>query len=98
MELRRAELIGKFEVVLPSYSEQTASWLPRAMLASEGALWMREICMMQHECSEDLSTHGLKATLLSWMAKHGSFSHQEMRIAGPPKRIVLTFHETILRR
>ena len=95
MELRNAELIGKFSVTLPSYSEQTSSWLPRAMLASEGAFWLREICMMKHECSEDLSSHGLKATLLSWMAKHGSCSHQEMRIAGhhadPGSRAPLTY-------
>ena len=82
MRLREVELIGKYDVVLPSYSEQTGSWIPRAMLASEGALWLREIGTMKHECSENLSTHGLKATLLSWMAKHGSATHQEMRIAG----------------
>ena len=62
MRLRNFELIGKFDMVLPSYSEQIGTWIPRAMIASEGALWLSEIGTLKHEVSGDLSTHGLKAT------------------------------------
>ena len=94
MKLRHDELIGKFDVTLPSFSEQTFTWLQRSMLSSEGGLWLREL-LMDFEGAEKLSTHSLKATLLSWMSKHGSCTHQEMRIAGhhadPGSRAPLTY-------
>ena len=82
LRLHKVHLDAKFAFTLPSFSEQTQQWLSRPMLASEGTLWMRELCHDATYIPDTLTTHGLKSTLISWCAKHGSFSQEELRVLG----------------
>ena len=82
LRLRKVHLDAKFAFTLPSFSEQTQQWLSRPMLASEGTLWMRELCHDATYIPDTLTTHGLKSCLISWCAKHGSFSQEELRVLG----------------
>ena len=82
LALRKKHLDSKYPFTLPSFSEQSQQWINRPMMSSEATLWMRDLCHDASYVPETLSTHGLKATLLSWCTKHGSLSHQELRVLG----------------
>ena len=55
------------------------------MSSSEGTLWIRELLCLTgtpEKEADKSSSHGLKATLLSWVAKSGRFSATEQRCLG----------------
>ena len=73
--------------LLPAYSEQQGQWLRRRMTSGEASLWLIECLAHQGlEVFDDHprlpSTHSCKTTILSWMAKDGSFSISERQIMG----------------
>ena len=74
------------EFFLPAYCEQTGRWSTRRMTSGEGSLWLRECLESQGIDVLDNpklpTTHSCKTTLLSWMAKAGSFSISERQVMG----------------
>ena len=70
---------------LPSYSEKAGKFLDEPMSSSEASLWLRELLCLTGTSEQEaarISSHGLKATLLSWCAKSGKFSDTEQRCLG----------------
>ena len=70
--------------LLPAYNELSGSWAKRRMTSGEGTLWLRE-CLAARDIDmlDDIkrpTTHSCKATVLSWLAKAGSFSMSERQI------------------
>ena len=68
------------------------------MSSSEASLWIRELLCLTGTSEKEanrVSSHGLKATLLSWAAKSGKFSATEQRCLGhhfdPEMRSVLIY-------
>ena len=68
------------------------------MSSSEATLWIRELLCLggtKEKEANHFSSHGLKATLLSWVAKTGKFSATEQRCLGhhfdPELRSVLIY-------
>jgi hypothetical protein len=55
----------------------------RPLSAGEATGWLCEILESYGESCNDQSTHGLKATVLAWLAKYG---------VQPPTRLVLGYH------
>ena len=68
--------------VLPAYSEQTNRWLSRPMTTAEGILWLRDIVQLRCKSGSELTTHSLKATLLSWVTIFNVMDFQQRRILG----------------
>ena len=68
--------------VLPAYSEQTNQWLARPMTTAEGVLWLRDIVRLRCKSGETLTTHSLKATMLSWVTICNVLDFQQRRILG----------------
>ncbi len=73
--------------LLPAFSEQQGQWLRRRMTSGEASLWLIECLAHQglevfHDHPRLPSTHSCKTTILSWMAKDGSFSISERQIMG----------------
>ena len=93
--LRRDYLGQARSFVLPAFSEQTSEWVNRAMIASEGALWLRDIVATYRITGSSLTTHGLKATLLTWVTISGTLSFDQRRALGhhvdPGSRAPLTY-------
>jgi hypothetical protein len=54
--------------VLPAVLRNN-TWASRLMTTSEGSIMLREILRNEGESVEGISTHSLKATLLSWASK-----------------------------
>ena len=72
------------DYLLPSWNESTGTFLRRRMTSGEGSLHLREV-LRQKGGPVQLplpSSHSLKATQLSWMAKAGTFSLSERQILG----------------
>ena len=65
------------------------------MIASEGALWLRDIVATYRITGSSLTTHGLKATLLTWVTISGTLSFEQRRALGhhvdPGSRAPLTY-------
>lgn len=83
---------------LPAFSEASQTWLTRRMSTGELSLYLREFLVASHiEIPADsrISSHSMKATFLSWLAKFGGVSLEDRRIAGhhldPDSRSPLTY-------
>ncbi|CAK9102391.1 Uncharacterized protein SCF082_LOCUS47863 [Durusdinium trenchii] len=86
MDLREEHLRNASPFILPAFSEQTSEWVNRAMIASEGALWLRDIVATYRITGSSLTTHGLKATLLTWVTIRALGHHVD-----PGSRAPLTY-------
>ena len=85
-------------IALPTYHEQSRKFGMTRMSSSEASLWIRELLCLtgtSEKVADTVSSHGLKATLLSWVAKSGKFSTTEQRCLGhhfdPELRSVLIY-------
>ena len=71
---------------LPAFSEAAAQvWLPRRMSTGELTLYLKEFLVASHielPAEARISSHSMKATFLSWLAKFGGISLEDRRIAG----------------
>ncbi|CAE7853945.1 unnamed protein product, partial [Symbiodinium necroappetens] len=70
---------------LPTYCERTSSFGQGPMSATEATLWLRELLCMAGASPmdvESITSHGLKATLLSWISKHGGWSERDQKLMG----------------
>lgn len=81
MSLREKHL-GDYPFALPGFSETSGRWLSRPMIASEGALWLRDIVCFYYATGDTLTTHGLKATLLTWSTISGILTFDQRRAMG----------------
>eukprot|EP00435_Cladocopium_sp_Y103_P050616 s3318_g15.t1 len=68
--------------ILPAYSEQLNRWLIRPMTSAEGILWLRDLVQLRCLTGSELTTHSLKATLLSWTTIFNVLDFQQRRILG----------------
>ncbi|CAE7268093.1 unnamed protein product [Symbiodinium sp. CCMP2592] len=83
---------------LPAFSEASQSWLERRMSTGELTMYLREFLVASHidiPSESRISSHSMKATFLSWLAKFGGVSLEDRRIAGhhldPDSRSPLTY-------
>ncbi|OLP75773.1 hypothetical protein AK812_SmicGene44378 [Symbiodinium microadriaticum] len=70
---------------LPAFSEAAQVWLPRRMSTGELTLYLKEFLVASHielPAEARISSHSMKATFLSWLAKFGGVSLEDRRIAG----------------
>lgn len=51
-------------------------------VASEGTLWLRDIIWNYSRSGDSLTTHGLKATLLTWCTISGALTFEQRRAMG----------------
>ena len=82
---RGASGASRSKFLMPADSAGNDEWLDRAMTTAEGSLWLRDILVstgMDATEAEAFSTHSLKATCLSWAAKAGSLSPEELLLMG----------------
>ena len=98
--LQAREVCGlrKSRVSLPWYNEKQSCFGSSAMSTSEATLWLRELLCLTGASEKEaakITSHGLKATLLSWCAKSGRFNEKEQRCLGhhfdPEMRSVLVY-------
>ena len=70
---------------LPTYCERTGSFGSVPMPSTEATLWIREL-LCKAGCVpgevEGITSHGLKATLLSWISKLGGRSERDQKLMG----------------
>ena len=70
---------------LPTYCERTGSFGSVPMPSTEATLWIREL-LCKAGCApsevEGITSHGLKATLLSWISKLGGWSERDQKLMG----------------
>jgi len=66
--------------VLPAVLRNN-TWASRPMTTSEGSIFLREILRNEGEKVEGLSTHSLKATILSWASK-AQMNIEDRRLLG----------------
>ena len=84
-QLRDAEgLIVKAGTAFFPAPKISGGWCQRALSAGEASVWVREIFSVHDIPCPNLSSHGCKATLLSWCAKYG---------LEPPVRLALGYHK-----
>ena len=95
---RRKFGLDSSEIAMPTYHEQSGKFGTTRMSSSEASLWIRELLCLtgtSEQVADTVSSHGLKATLLSWVAKSGKFSTTEQRCLGhhfdPELRSVLIY-------
>ena len=70
---------------MPTFDERRGCFGRAKMSSSEATLWLRDLLVRSgtHPASvEKITSHGLKATLLSWVAKSGRFSQADQRCLG----------------
>ncbi|CAE7229698.1 unnamed protein product [Symbiodinium sp. CCMP2592] len=70
---------------LPTYCERTGKFGKAPMSSTEATLWLRDLlCKAGSSPSEveDITSHGLKATLLSWISKLGGWSERDQKLMG----------------
>ena len=60
-------------------------WCERALSAGEASGWIRELLTERGLANNEISSHGCKATLLSWLAKRG---------VSPDVRLILGYHKS----
>lgn len=70
--------------VLPAPDEQ-GQWCARSVTASEATKWLTELLKQSSPNLEQVSSHSLKCTTLSWLAKAGTEPHY---------RLILGHHST----
>lgn len=70
--------------VLPA-PDKTGNWNKRSVTASEATKWLGELLKQGGSNSEAVTSHSLKCTVLSWLAKAGTDPHH---------RLVLGHHST----
>ena len=77
-----SELDDGFSVpyILPAILRNNL-WANRPMTTSEGSIFLRELLRNEGEKVEGISTHSLKATLLSWASK-GQMTIDDRRLLG----------------
>ena len=95
---RKACNLESSSIAMPTYNEGSGKFGSSKMSSSEATLWVRELLCLGGTKEKDashFSSHGLKATLLSWVAKTGKFSATEQRCLGhhfdPEMRSVLIY-------
>ena len=70
---------------LPTYCERMGTFGSVPMPATEATLWLREL-LCKAGCSpsgvENITSHGLKATLLSWISKLGGWTERDQKLIG----------------
>ena len=83
MKAREHLGMDKLPFLMPGLSVSN-NFLPRAMSAAEGTLWLRELLHEQgvNEDLERYSSHSLKATCLSWTAKSATMTYEERLTQG----------------
>ena len=89
--------------LMPAWSERGEKWLDRPMTSAEGSAWLQEILSYHAEESwnvNDVTTHALKSTPLSWATKSGRFDKHEKRILGhhsaPDERMIVTYGRDVM--
>ena len=74
------------EFFLPAFCEQAGKWSTGRLTSGEGALWLRECLASQGIDVLDNpklpTSHSCKTTILSWMAKAGTFNISERQVMG----------------
>ena len=98
IESRKHFGLDSSAIALPTFHEKSGKFGATRMSSSEGTLWIRELLCLTgtpEKEADKFSSHGLKATLLSWVAKSGRFSATEQRCLGhhfdPELRSVLIY-------
>jgi len=70
--------------VLPA-PDKAGNWSKRSVSASEATKWLGELLKQNNSSLDEVSSHSLKCTVLSWLAKAGTEPHH---------RLVLGHHST----
>ena len=63
--------------ILPA-PDKTGSWNKRSVSASEATKWLAELLKQGGFNLEDVTSHSLKCTVLSWLAKAGTEPHHRL--------------------
>ena len=85
MAARRASGLTGHVFLMPADAEHSDHWLDRRMTTAEGSYWLKDLLVLaglKESEASGISTHSLKATLLSWVAKSATFDLQERLILG----------------
>ena len=85
MAARRASGLTGHVFLMPADAEHSDHWLDRRMTTAEGSYWLKDLLVLaglKESEASGFSTHSLKATLLSWVAKSATFDLQERLILG----------------
>ena len=98
IESRKACNLESSSIAMPTYHERSGRFGATKMSSSEATLWIRELLCLggtKEREANHFSSHGLKATLLSWVAETGKFSATKQRCLGhhfdPEMRSVLIY-------
>ena len=70
---------------LPTFCERTGTFGTLPMSSTEATLWLRDLLCkagFRPDEVEDITSHGLKATLLSWISKLGGWSERDQKLMG----------------
>ena len=70
---------------LLTFCERTGTFGTLPMSSTEATLWLRDLLCkagFRPGAVEDITSHGLKATLLSWISKLGGWSERDQKLMG----------------
>ena len=70
---------------LPTYCERSSSFGRLPMSSTEATLWLRDLlCKSGSPAASvnNITSHGLKATLLSWISKLGGWTERDQKLMG----------------
>ena len=77
--------LGSTGPSLPTYCERKGSFGSLPMSATEATLWLRDLlCKSGSSVGSfaNITSHGLKATLLSWISKLGGWTERDQKLMG----------------
>ena len=77
--------LGSAGPSLPTYCERTSSFGSLPMSPTEATLWLRDLLCKTGSSVADvvnITSHGLKATLLSWISKLGGWTERGQKLMG----------------
>ena len=77
--------LGSTGPSLPTYCERKSSFGALPMSATEATLWLRDLlCKSGSSVGSvaNITSHGLKATLLSWISKLGGWTERDQKLMG----------------
>ena len=84
-QARARTMVSLYPWMMPAISCASDKWLDRRMTTAEGTYWLRDLLSLAGFPLDEtmkFSTHSLKCTCLSWVAKAGNMTFKERLVLG----------------
>ena len=84
-QARARTMVALHSWMMPAISCTSDKWLDRRMTTAEGTYWLRDLLSLAGIPLDEtlrFSTHSLKCTCLSWVAKAGTMTFKERLVLG----------------